>query len=71
METYTITIKDWKKFEEIAKRRELSPDQIISEALSNYLAENYDTTWKEKHTLKKEKGTRSSGKIPETEYKPQ
>jgi len=65
-----VSAKLMKKIEEIAKNMEIAPDQVIENALSSYIAENLETTWKEKLSLKKKKGVPWSSKIPETEYDP-
>ena len=57
--------------DELAKSWERPREEIISDALRDFVSEHYDTTWKEKGSLKKKKGPSYPGKIPESEYKPE
>jgi len=54
------------KIDKVAGLRGVSRDDIISEALRDFL----ETIWKEKGSLKKRKGEPWNGAIPPSEYKP-
>jgi predicted transcriptional regulator len=59
------------KIDEIAELWKRSRDEIISDALRDFISENLETTWKEKSSLKKKRAALWEGKIPESEFKPE